>query len=88
MTFIFNEARNFYGSDQYVFRLGVEVMTAASALASVQFANQVLALGNVSDVLAAAPENTVSGGFAYNIHSPRPFDQFAVSAPLFRSMGC
>ncbi len=79
MTFIYEEARNFYGTDQYVTRLGLQLMSSVSSAASTTFAGQVLSLGNASAVLAVAPPGTVSDGFSYNEHNLAPFDQTGVS---------
>ena len=78
ITFIYEEARNFYGDDQYITRLATQLMTEATSAASTTLASQVLALGNASAVLAAAPTGSLIGAFNYNQHNLHPFDQDAV----------
>ncbi|CAD6578689.1 MAG: hypothetical protein TREMPRED_002243 [Tremellales sp. Tagirdzhanova-0007] len=75
ITFIYEEARNFYATDQYVSRLGLELMTAATSSADTTLASQVLALGNATAVLSAAPPSSVIGAFSFNMHNLHPFDQ-------------
>ena len=79
ITFIYEEARNFYATDQYVSRLGLELMTAATSSADTTLASQVLALGNATAVLSAAPPSSVIGAFSFNMHNLHPFDQTGVS---------
>jgi hypothetical protein len=55
------------------------MMTMATSAAATTLASQVLALGNASAVLAAAPEGTLAGAFSYNLHNLAPFNQDAVS---------
>jgi hypothetical protein len=78
ISFYFGEARNFYGSEQYVQRLTTELVTTATGSAATTLAGQVLALGNASAVLAAAPTGTISGAFNYNQHNLQPFDMTGV----------
>ena len=78
ITFIYEEARNFYGDDQYITRLATQIMTKATSAASTTLASQVLALGNASAVLAAAPTGSLIGAFNYNQHNLHLFDQDAV----------
>lgn len=80
MTFVYEDARNFYANEQYIARLGPEVMLRGARAASNEFALQVLQLGN-GNILAAAPQDTVAGAFRYNLHNLRPFDMLAVSLP-------
>lgn len=75
MTFVWEEARNFYGTEQYIQRLTLAMMTTAAGQASTKLADQVLALGNATATLAAAPAGTIAGAFNYNSHDLRPFDQ-------------
>ncbi|KAK1923232.1 hypothetical protein DB88DRAFT_547225 [Papiliotrema laurentii] len=77
MTFVYEEARNFYGVEQYVSRLSTMLMRAAGDAGATTLASQVLALGNSSAVLAAAPEGSLIGAFSYNEHNLHPFDQLA-----------
>jgi len=77
MTFVFEEARNFYGAEQYLMRLGTQLMRKASASAATELASQVLALGNATAVLAAADPSSLIGPFSYNEHNLHPFDQLA-----------
>lgn len=79
ITFIYEEARNFYATDQYISRLGLELMTAATSSADTTLASQVLALGNAATVLSAAPSGSIIGAFSYNMHNIHPFDQTAVN---------
>jgi hypothetical protein len=78
MTFVYEEARNSYGVEQYVSRLSTMLMRAAGDAGATTLASQVLALGNSSAVLAAAPEGSLIGAFSYNEHNLHPFDQLAV----------
>lgn len=79
ITFIYEEARNFYGVEQYVSRLSTQLMTTATSAAATTLAGQVLALGNATAVFSAAPANSIIGAFSYNQHNLHPFDQLAVS---------
>ena len=88
ITFIWEEARNFYATDQYVERLNLELLGSASAMAGTELASQILALGNASAVLAAAPGGSVIGAFAYNSWNLRPFDQLAVKSSALTSDHC
>lgn len=87
ITFIYEEARNFYGANQYITRLSGRIMTQAASSAGTQLASQILAQGNASAILAAAPEGTVTGPFNYNLHNLHPFDQLAVSGPICLESG-
>ena len=80
ITFIYEEARNFYAMDQYVSRLATQLMTSSTSAAATTLASQVLALGNASAVIAGAPMGSLIGAFSYNQHNLHPFDQDAVSA--------
>ena len=82
ITFIWEEARNFYATDQYVERLNLELFGTATAMAGTELASQIFSLGNASAVLAAAPGGSVIGAFAYNSWNLRPFDQLAVRFSL------
>ncbi|ORY31254.1 hypothetical protein BCR39DRAFT_527136 [Naematelia encephala] len=77
ITFIYEEARNFYGTDQYVSRLTTDLLTSATGSAATTLASQVLALGNASAVLGSAAQGSISGAFAYNLVTIHPFDQLA-----------
>lgn len=77
MTLVYEEARNFYGVEQYVLRLGTMMMRNAVASAGSTLAGQVLQLGNASAVLSAAAPETIIGAFSYNEHNLHPFDQLA-----------
>ncbi|OCF45653.1 hypothetical protein I317_00556 [Kwoniella heveanensis CBS 569] len=78
MTFVYEEARNFYASGQYVSRLSTQLMTTAGNSAATTLASQILALGNASAVLTTgAQARAVASPFAYNQHNLRPFDQLA-----------
>ncbi|WRT70772.1 uncharacterized protein IL334_007771 [Kwoniella shivajii] len=78
MTFIYEEARNFYGSNQYVARLGTMLMTSAGNSAATTLVSQILALGNASAVLTTGSQAmAVAAPFNYNQHNLRPFDQLA-----------
>lgn len=58
-------------------RLSTQLMRTASSSAATELASQVLALGNATAVLAAAPPSSLIGAFSYNEHNLRPFDQLA-----------
>ncbi|KAK8850590.1 hypothetical protein IAR55_004509 [Kwoniella newhampshirensis] len=78
MTFLYEEARNFYAAGQYVSRLSTELMTSAGSAAATTLASQILALGNASAVLTTgAQAGAVIAPFSYNLHNLRPFDQLA-----------
>jgi len=77
MTFVYEEARNFYGAEQYVTRLGTMMMRNAVASAGSTLAGQVLELGNASAVLSATAPEAIIGAFSYNEHNLHPFDQLA-----------
>ncbi|WWC98466.1 hypothetical protein V866_005357 [Kwoniella sp. B9012] len=78
MTFLYEEARNFYAGNQYVARIGSMVMTTGGNSAATELASQILALGNASAVLTTgAQAGAVVSPFSYNLHNLRPFDQLA-----------
>ncbi|WWC92394.1 uncharacterized protein L201_007351 [Kwoniella dendrophila CBS 6074] len=78
MTFLYEEARNFYAENQYVSRLGSMVMTSGGNAAATTLASQILALGNASAVLTTGSQAmAVASPFSYNLHNLRPFDQLA-----------
>ncbi|KAL7423026.1 hypothetical protein Q5752_002325 [Cryptotrichosporon argae] len=77
MTFVYEEARNFYGTDQYVARLALQLMTSAGGAGASTLAGQVLALSNASAVVAAAPAGSLAGAFSYSQYDLRPFDELA-----------
>lgn len=79
ITFIMSEARNFYAAEQYVLRLGNEFTTMATSSASTELANQVLALGNATQVLQAIQPSSLIGAFGVSQYTLQPFDQLAVS---------
>jgi hypothetical protein len=83
ITYIYEEARNFYATDQYVSRLATLLMTSAVSSASTDLALQVLQSNNAATLLAAAPADAIMGAFSYNEHNLHPFDMFAVSHDLF-----
>lgn len=74
ITLVWQEARNFYGTEQYIQRLSLELITSATGQASSQLALQVLQLANASTVIAEAPSGTLGRAFNYNSHDLRPFD--------------
>lgn len=49
-----------------------QVMTSATSAAATTFVTQVLALGNASAVLTAAPTGSLIGAFSYNLHNLHP----------------
>ncbi|WWD20771.1 hypothetical protein CI109_105248 [Kwoniella shandongensis] len=78
MTFLYEEARNFYAAGQYVSRLTTQLMTSAGLSAATELSSQILALGNASAVLTTGAEaGAVVAPFSYNLHNLRPFDQLA-----------
>jgi hypothetical protein len=77
MTLVFEEARNFYGEEQYLMRLSTQLMRNAGSSAANELADQVLALDNATAVLAATSPSSIIGAFSYNEHNLHPFDQLA-----------
>ncbi|WVR08674.1 hypothetical protein IAU60_005732 [Kwoniella sp. DSM 27419] len=78
MTFVYEEARNFYGEGQYVSRLSLQIMQMAGQSAATTLASQILALDNASAVLTTGSQaGAVVNPFSYNEHNLRPFDQLA-----------
>lgn len=79
MTLVYEEARNFYGTDQYISRLGLSLMTNPASSAGTTLATQVLALGNATAVLSSTGGKNIIGAFAYSEYNLRPFDELGVS---------
>ncbi|WWC72649.1 uncharacterized protein I206_106613 [Kwoniella pini CBS 10737] len=78
MTFLYEESRNFYASNQYVSRLASMIMTIGGNNAATNLASQILSLNNASEVLiTGSGAMAISTPFNYNLHNLVPFDQLA-----------
>lgn len=86
------EARNIYAAQQYVAPLSTSMLSSAIAQASSQFASQFLsaaapsganAAGNITALNAALTGKALSYPFWYSEFNLGPYDQLAVSLPLF-----
>ena len=78
ITFYYEEARNFYGTNQYVSLLTLQLLESAIAQASQQFVSQYT--GSAAALTTALNGNALTYPFYYSQFNLRPFDQLAAEA--------
>jgi len=78
ISFFYEEARNFYATNQYISLLGLQTIESAIAQASRQFVSQFT--GSADALATALAGNALTYPFGYSQFNLRPFDQLAAEA--------
>jgi len=85
LAFYYEEARNFYGTNQYIVALADKSIRSGIQQANVNFANTLLAnavaAGNTNALTTASNSNALASPFGYSTFNLRPFDQIVAEAP-------
>jgi len=85
LAFYYEEARIFYGTNQYIVTLADISIRSGIQQANINFANNYLqnavAAGNTNALVTASNGNALASAFGYSSYNLRPFDQIVAEAP-------
>jgi len=85
IAFFYEEARNFYGTNQYLVTYSDIVIRSGTQEANIQFAqnllNQAVNAGSITTLTTASNGKALASPFGFSTFNLRPFDQIVAEAP-------